>query len=61
MKTWIKSFVQHGLTALGAVLLAAGIVDQEQVTEFIDCNTSIISGGLVYLIGQIWGITTTKE
>lgn len=53
---YIKSIVQHGITALGAILVAKGIVDAEQVQQFVDTNVAIIVGAITYLIGQIWGI-----
>ena len=53
---YVKSIVQHGVTALGAILVAKGIVDAEQVQQFVDTNVAIIVGAITYLIGQIWDI-----
>lgn len=53
---YVKSIVQHGVTALGAILVAKGIVDAEQVQQFVDTNVAIIVGAITYLIGQVWDI-----
>jgi hypothetical protein len=58
MKKYIQSFVQHGLTALGAVLVAAGIADNETVSQFVTVNTAIITGAVVYALGQLWAVFT---
>ena len=58
MKKYIQSLVQHGLTALGAVLVAAGIADNDTVSQFVTVNTAVVTGAIVYLLGQIWAIFT---
>lgn len=58
MKKYIQSFVQHGLTALGAVLVAAGIADNETVAQFVTVNTAIITGAVMYALGQLWAVFT---
>lgn len=56
MTKYIKSIVQHGLTALGAILVAKGIIDQDQVQQFVDTNVVVIVGAITYGLGQIWDI-----
>lgn len=58
MKKYIQSLIQHGLTALGAVLVAAGIADNETVSQFVTVNTAIITGAVVYALGQFWAMFT---
>lgn len=58
MKKYIQSLVQHGLTALGAVLVAAGIADNDTVSQFVTVNTAVVTGAIVYLLGQLWAIFT---
>lgn len=58
MKKYIQSIVQHGLTALGAILVAAGIADNDTVSQFVTVNTAIITGAVVYLLGQLWSMFT---
>ena len=53
---YVKSIVQHGVTALGAILVAKGIIDAEQVQQFVDTNVAIIVGAITYFIGQFWDI-----
>ena len=56
MKKYIQSFVQHGLTALGAILVAAGIADNDTVSQFVTVNTAIITGAIMYALGQGWSV-----
>lgn len=58
MRKWLQSIVQHGLTAIGAVLLAAGIVDNDTVAQFVTVNGAIITGAVMYLLGQLWSVFT---
>ena len=61
MKKYVQSVVQHGLTALGAVLVAAGIVDNDTVAQFVTVNTAIITGAVMYAVGQLWAVFTKQE
>ena len=54
MRKWLQSIVQHGLTAIGAVLVAAGIVDNDTVAQFVSVNGAIITGAIMYALGQLW-------
>lgn len=56
MSKWITSLVKQGLTALGAVLVAAGIIEADQATQFVDTNVSVIVGAVLYGIGQLWDL-----
>lgn len=58
MKKYIQSIIQHGLTAIGAILVAAGIVDNDTVAQFVTVNTAILSGVIMYIIGQLWAMFT---
>lgn len=58
MKKYLQSIIQHGLTALGAVLVAAGIADNETVSQFVTVNAAIITGAIVYALGQLWDMFT---
>lgn len=60
MKKYVKSIVLHAVTALGALLVAKGIIDQEQVQQFIDTNVAIAVGAITYLLGQLMDIKTKK-
>lgn len=60
MRKWLQSIIQHGLTALGAILVAAGIVDNDTVVQFVTVNTAIFSGIIMYLLGQLWDVFTKK-
>ena len=61
MKKWLSSIFQHGLTSVGAILVAAGIVDAEAVDAFISANAAVLSGLVMYLIGQGWDLLTKKD
>lgn len=56
MVKYIKSIIQHALTALGAVLVAKGIIDQDQVQQFVDANIAVCVGAITYFVGQLWDI-----
>lgn len=60
MTKYIKSIVQHALTALGAILVAKGILDPDEVQQFIDTNVAVVVGVITYGLGQIWDIKTKK-
>ena len=60
MVKYIKSIIQHALTALGAVLVAKGIIYQDQVQQFVDANVAVVVGAITYALGQIWDIKTKK-
>ena len=61
MRKWLQSIVQHGLTAIGAVLVAAGIVDNDTVAQFVSVNGAIITGAIMYVLGQLWSGFTKQE
>ena len=56
MTKYIKSFIQHAITALGAILVAKGILDPDDVQKFVDTNVAVIVGAITYAIGQVWDI-----
>ncbi len=60
MSKYIKSIVQHALTALGAILVAKGILDPDDVQQFVDTNVAVLVGAITYGLGQIWDIKTKK-
>jgi nicotinate-nucleotide pyrophosphorylase len=56
MTRYLKSIIQHGLTALSAVLVAKGIIDADQASEFVATNVDVIIGSITYLLAQVWAI-----
>ena len=58
MRKWLQSIVQHGLTAIGAFLVAAGIVYNVFFFFFVTVNGAIITGAVMYLLGQLWSVFT---
>lgn len=47
-KEQILGIVRHGLTFIGGILIAKGLVDESTVTEIV--------GGIITLAGTIWSI-----
>jgi len=47
-KEQILGIVRHGLTFIGGILIAKGLIDESTVTEII--------GGVITLTGTIWSI-----
>lgn len=52
MKEKVLGLVRHGLTFLGGLAVAKGLLDESLVVEVI--------GGLMTLIGSIWSISSKK-
>ena len=48
MKDQILGLVRHGLTFVGGLVVAKGLVDESTATEII--------GGLMTLVGAVWSI-----
>lgn len=58
----IGSVIRHGLTAVGGILVAQGILDSpEPVAQLVDPMTQIIVGVVVYFLGQTWSIFEKKK
>lgn len=55
MDRWIGSFVRHGLTALGGALVAVGVAEPD-AAQFVDATAPIVTGVLVYAVGQVWSL-----
>lgn len=55
MNKWIGSFVRHGLTAIGGALVAVG-VSEPDAANLVDVATPIVTGVLVYAVGQVWSL-----
>jgi hypothetical protein len=49
----LGSLVRHGLTSLGAVLVALGISEQE-VQAFTMASQPVIVGLAIHLVGLVW-------
>lgn len=47
-KTQILSILRHTLTFLGGIVVMKGVIDETTATEII--------GGVVTLVGLIWGV-----
>ena len=47
-KEQILGIVRHGLTFIGGILIAKGLVDESTATEIV--------GGIITLAGTIWSI-----
>lgn len=47
-KEQILGIVRHGLTFIGGILIAKGLVDESTATEIV--------GGIITLVGTIWSI-----
>lgn len=47
-KEQILGIIRHGLTFVGGILIAKGLIDETSVTEVV--------GGLVTLTGTIWSV-----
>lgn len=60
MKKWLASILKQALTAFGAVLVAGGVADAEAIEQFVDSNVAILSGAIVYGIGQLWDLISKK-
>ena len=58
---YLTSLIRHGLTALGALLVAKGIIDQETADQMVAGNTDIVLGVVSYLIGQVCSWWTIKK
>lgn len=58
---YLTSLVRHGLTALGALLVAKGIIDQDTADQMVNGNTDIVLGVISYLIGQVCSWWTIKK
>lgn len=53
MINYVTSFVRHGLTFAGGILVAKGYVDQEAADAFISGNAALIGGLITYFVGQL--------
>lgn len=60
-KTYISTFVRQGVTSLGAVLVAKGVLSPELVTSFTDSTTALIAGTLVLIAGYVWSLVSKKK
>ena len=58
---YLTSLIRHGLTALGALLVAKGIIDQDTADQMVAGNTDIVLGVVSYLIGQVCSWWTIKK
>ena len=47
-KEQILGIVRHGLTFIGGILIAKGLIDESTATEII--------GGIITLAGTIWSV-----
>lgn len=55
-KVYVGSLVRHALTALGAVLVAKGIANEESVNSVSTGVAEIVAGSIVYFGGQLWSL-----
>lgn len=53
LPTLLGSLVRHGLTSLGAILVALGISEQH-VEAFTLASQPIVVGLLIHLVGLVW-------
>lgn len=74
MVTWLKGFltklllgpyvgslVRHGLTALGAILIAKGIVDAEQANTWVEATMVLVPGIVSWLAGQLSSFAAKRQ
>ena len=52
-KEQVLGIVRHGLTFVGGILIAKGLVDEGFVTE--------ITGGVITLVGSIWSVVQKNK
>ena len=52
-KEQILGIVRHGLTFIGGILIAKGLIDESTATEIV--------GGLITLTGTIWSVIEKKR
>lgn len=53
LPTLLGSLVRHGLTSLGAILVALGISEQE-AQAFTMASQPVVVGLLIHLVGLVW-------
>jgi hypothetical protein len=53
MKKFVGSLIRHGLTAIGAILINKGLMDQAGV-EQIASISDVLAGLLLALFGLLW-------
>lgn len=53
MITYVTSFVRHGLTFVGGLLVAKGYVEPEAAEAFVSGNLEIVVGLISYAVGQL--------
>ena len=58
---YLTSLIRHGLTALGALLVPKGIIDQDTADQMVAGNTDIVLGIISYAIGQVCSWWTIKK
>ena len=58
---YLTSIIRHALTALGALLVGKGIIDQDTADQMVNGNTAIVLGVISYLIGQVCSWWTIKK
>lgn len=58
---YLTSIIRHALTALGALLVGKGIIDQDTADQMVNGNTDIVLGVISYLIGQVCSWWTIKK
>ena len=58
---YLTSIIRHALTALGALLVGKGIIDQDVADNMINNDTEIVLGVVSYIIGQVCSWWTIKK
>ena len=58
---YLTSIIRHALTALGALLVGKGRVDQDVADNMVTNDTEIVLGVISYIIGQVCSCWTIKK
>jgi len=57
---WLGTFIRHGLTVLGTLLIAQGL-PHDLVTQFVDVNSAVLTGLLPVLVGVILSLLKANK
>ena len=58
---YLTSIIRHALTALGGILVAKGIIDQDVADNMVNNETEVILGLISYVLGQVCSWWTIKK
>lgn len=61
MKTYLGSIARHITTMLAGVLVAHGLLEQDQTEVFSAVNGEVLVGVATYAIAQIFSLIKSKK